>query len=96
MNKNQKKFNFYKETRPSHLLGKPHQPHTKNLPINAKKLWDSVFELDKQNQFAKNSERSKEKGPKNFLDLRIILWKMRRVLTKFCELIWTNMYDGSL
>ena len=33
---------------------------------------------------------------KNFLDLRIILWKMERVLTKFCELIWSNMYYESL
>ena len=24
------------------------------------------------------------------------LWKMGRVLTKFCELIWTNMYYESL
>ena len=55
-----------------------------------------VFELDRQNRFAKNSECSKEKGLKDFLDLRIILWKMRKVLTKFRELIWTNMYYESL
>ena len=57
------------------------------------------FELVKQNQFAKNPECSKEIGPtqaKNFLDLRIILWKMKRVLTNFCELIWTIMYYESL
>ena len=32
-----------------------------------------VFELDKQNRFAKNSKCSKEKDPKNVLDLQIIL-----------------------
>ena len=51
-----------------------------------------MFEFDKQNRFKKNSKHSEEKGPKNFLDLWIILWKMRRVLTRFCKLIWTNMY----
>ena len=30
----------------------------------------SGFELDKQNQFAKNSERNEEKDSKMFLDLR--------------------------
>ena len=54
------------------------------------------FELDKQNWFAKNSEGSEEKDPKNFLDLCIFLWKMQRVLTKYCELIWTNMYYESM
>ena len=57
------------------------------------------LELVKQNQFAKNPECSKEIGPtqaKIFLDLRIILWKMKRVLTNFCELIWTIMYYESL
>ena len=33
---------------------------------------------------------------KIFLDLQIILWKMRRVLTNFWDLIWTNMYYESL
>ena len=47
------------------------------------------FELDKQNQFAK-------KDPKNFFDLRNILWKMQRVLTKYYKLIWTDMYYKSL
>ena len=31
-----------------------------------------------------------------FLDLRIPLWKMGSVLTKFCELIWISKYYGSL
>ena len=47
----------------------------------------SGFKLVKQNQFAKKG--SKEIGPtqvKKFLDLRIILWKMKRVLTNFYEL----------
>ena len=59
----------------------------------------SGFELVKQNRFAKNSERSEEISPaqaKNVLDMRIILWKMQRVLTKFCEFIWTIMYYESL
>ena len=47
------------------------------------------FELVKQNQFAK-------KDPKIFFDLHNILWKMWRVLTKYYELIWTNMYYESL
>ena len=33
---------------------------------------------------------------KIFLDLWIILWKMGRVLTTFCELIWTSIYYESL
>ena len=40
---------------------------------------DPGFELVKQNQFAKNPERSEEKWlpqPKNLFDLRIILLKM--------------------
>ena len=56
----------------------------------------SGFELDKQNQFAKNSERNEEKDSKMFLDLRNVFWKMRTVLTKYYELIWTNMYYESL
>ena len=57
------------------------------------------FKLVKRNQFAKNFGRSKEIGPtqaKKFLDLQIILWKMERVLTNFCKLIWTIMYYESL
>ena len=57
------------------------------------------FELVKQNRLTKNSERSEEIGPtqaKKILDLRIILWKMERVLTNFCELIWTIIYYESL
>ena len=57
------------------------------------------LKLVKQNQFTKNSERSKEIGStqvKNFLNLGIILWKMRRVLIKFCKLICTNIYYESL
>ena len=49
----------------------------------------SGFKLVKQNRFAKKSKGSKEIGPtqvKKFLDLRIILWKMKRVLTNFYEL----------
>ena len=38
------------------------------------------FKLDKLNQFS-------DKNPKNFFDLRNILRKMRRVLTKYYELI---------
>ena len=61
-----------------------------------KNQYRAGFELLKQDRFAKNSERSEEIDPvqaKHFLlNLRIILWKMQRVLTKFCELIWTNMY----
>ena len=60
------------------------------------KMKTSVYELDKQNRFAKTPSVARKKAPKIFLDLRIILWKMRRVLTKFCELIWTNMYYESL
>ena len=59
----------------------------------------SGFKLVTQNWFSKNSECSKEKGlsqPKNFLDLQIILWKMQRVVTKFCKLTWNNMYYESL
>ena len=62
-------------------------------------MWHSGFELVKQNQFTKNSEHSEEIGPmqtKIFLDLRIILWKMERVLTNFWKLIWTIMYYESL
>ena len=33
---------------------------------------------------------------KVFFDLHNILWKMRRILTKYYELIWTNMYYESL
>ena len=33
---------------------------------------------------------------KNALDMRIILKRMRRVLTKFLKLIWTNTYHESL
>ena len=59
----------------------------------------SGFELVKQNWFAKNSEHSEEIGlaqAKNVLDMQIILWKMQRVLTKFCEFIWTIVYYESL
>ena len=54
------------------------------------------LKLGKQNRFAKNSERSEEKGSKNILDLRMILRKMQRVLTRFCKLIWTDRYYESL
>ena len=57
----------------------------------------SGFELVKQNRFGKNSEGSEKVGPgqaKIFLDLWIILWRVQRVLTKFC--IWTIMYYESL
>ena len=50
----------------------------------------SGFEFAKQNHFA-NSKRNKKKGlphVKIFLDLWIILWKMRRVLTNFYKVIW--------
>ena len=54
------------------------------------------FKLVKPNRFAKISERSKEKSPlqtKNLLDLQIILWKTRRILTAFCELIWLSFVN---
>ena len=50
------------------------------------------FELVKQNRLTKNSERSEEIGPtqaKKILDLRIILWKMERVLTNLFGLLCT-------
>ena len=50
--------------------------------------WISGFELVKQIDSQKISDAVKKKK----LDLRISLWKMGRVLTKFCELISTNMY----
>ena len=58
-----------------------------------KTLLSTGFKLVKQNWFAKISEHSKEKDPpqpKKFLDLQIILWKIRGVLTKFCEAIWLS------
>ena len=55
-------------------------------------LDNAGFELVGKNRFAKNGLPE----AKNFLDLWIILWKMQRVLTKFCELIWSNTYYESL
>ena len=63
------------------------------MVIKEYKAFSSGFELVKQNRFTKISERSKEKyppQPKKFLDLQIILGKMRGVLTKFCEVIWLS------
>ena len=62
-------------------------------------LIDPGFKLVKQSWFAKNFEHSEEKGSvqeEYFLDLWIILWKMQRVLTKFCKIIWTIVYYESL
>ena len=50
-------------------------------------------QISKKNRFAKISKCSEKKSPsqtKDFLDLQIILLKMQRVVTKFCELIWLS------
>ena len=67
--------------------------------LNIHEVTSSRFELVKQSWIAKNSERSEGIGPaqeKKFLNLSVILWEMQRVLTKFCELIWTILYYESL
>ena len=62
--------------------------------------WDMTgFELVKQNLFTKISECSEEKNPlqaNNVLDLQITLWKMQRVLTKFCKVIWLSFANEIL
>ena len=62
--------------------------------------WDMTgFELVKQNLFTKISECSEEKNPlqaNNVLDLQITLWKMQRVLTKFCKVIWLSFANETL
>ena len=78
--------------------------NNKNVEISISELGGTFrklpgFELVKQNWFTKVFQRSKEKGllqAKNFLDLKIILWKMQRVLTKFCKLIWLSLINETL
>ena len=56
------------------------------------------FELVKQNDFQKFLRETRKKVQsrrKSFLDLWIILWKMRRVLN-FCKLIWLSFANLTL
>ena len=62
--------------------------------------YNTGFKFVKQNWLAKISECREEgkrpTGGKNVLDLQIILWKMRRVLTKFCKETWLSFANESL
>ena len=59
--------------------------------------YKSGLELVKENRFGKFFKQIEEKGPQHtkiFLDLRVILRKMRRVLTKFFILIWLKLVSA--
>ena len=62
-------------------------------------IYTPEFKLVKQNWFAKISKCNEEKGlpqGESFLDLQIILWEMRRILTKLRELIWLSFANETL
>ena len=51
------------------------------------------YQLVKEKRFAKIFDHYEEKGPtsKKLLAWQIILWKMQRFSTMFCNLIWLSL-----